>query len=211
MELGSVRGAYRPSVAAGSILCTAFAPSESPCPAWHVAEAGATRSRPTGWYAASSRMWNHDLVRPVQPNVKRVTVVLVAAAWATLLLVLVGCGGAGTTERPLQRVHFVAREGPTMGVCQVGKSCERPYRGRFDLITADGHRQAMTTDTRGRAVLDIPAGTYRVTTARAHPLPRLTSAIVAGRSIRAVNGRFVLEVRAVRTQTVTLLFDTGIR
>jgi hypothetical protein len=143
--------------------------------------------------------------------VNRATVILVAAAWTTLLVVLPGCGGAGTTEGPLQRVHIVAREGPTMGACHAGKSCERPYHGRFDLITADGHRFAMTTDTRGRTVLDIPAGTYRLTTARAHPLPRLSSAIVAGGSVPAVNGRLVLQVRAVRTQTVTLLFDTGIR
>jgi len=98
-----------------------------------------------------------------------------------------------------------------MGVCQVGKRCERPYHGRLDLITADGNRVALTTDARGRAALDIPAGTYRLAAARAHPLPRLSSAIVAGRSIRAVDGRLVLQVRAVRTQTVTLLFDTGIR
>jgi hypothetical protein len=155
---------------------------------------------------------NQHLVRPVQPDVKLGNVILVRAAWATLLLVvLAGCGGAGTAERPLQRVHIVAREGPTMGVCQVGRHCERPYSGRLELITADGHRVAMTTDTRGRAVVDIPAGTYRITTARVHSLPRPSSAVVAGRSVRAVNGRFVLRVRAVRTQTVTLLFDTGIR
>jgi hypothetical protein len=143
--------------------------------------------------------------------VKRATVILVAAAWTTLLVVPAGCGGAGTTGRPLQRVHIVALEGPTTAVCQVGRRCERPYHGRFDLITADGHRVALTTDTRGHAVLDIPAGTYRLTTAGAHPLPRLSSAIAAGRSIRAVDGRLVLQVRTVRTQTVTLLFDTGIR
>ncbi len=154
---------------------------------------------------------NHRLVRPVQPIVKRATVILVAAAWATLLLVLTGCGGAGTAERPLQRVHIVAREGPTMPVCRVGSRCERPYRGRFDLVAAGGHRLAMMTDARGRAVLDIPAGTYRVTTARAHPLPRLSSVIVADQLARAVNGRFMLQVRAVENQTVTLLFDTDIR
>jgi hypothetical protein len=98
-----------------------------------------------------------------------------------------------------------------MGACQAGRRCERPYQGRFDLITADGHRVAMTTDTRGRAVLDIPAGTYRLTSDRAHPAPRLVGAIVAGRSIRALNGHVVFHVRAVATQTVTLLFDTGIR
>jgi hypothetical protein len=69
----------------------------------------------------------------------------------------------------------------------------------------------MTTDARARAVRDIPAGTYRVTTIRAHPLPRLSSAIVADRSVRVVSGRLLLHVRAVRTQTVALLFDAGIR
>jgi hypothetical protein len=143
--------------------------------------------------------------------VKRATVILVVTAWATLRLVLTGCGGAGTAERPLQRVHILARAGPTMAVCHVGSRCERPYRGRFDLVAADGHRQAMVTNARGRAVLDIPAGTYGLTTVRGHPLPRLSSVIVAGRSARAVDGRFMLQVRAVDTQTVTLLFDTGIR
>jgi hypothetical protein len=143
--------------------------------------------------------------------VKRATVILVVAAWATLLLVLTGCGGAGTAERPLQRVHIVAREGPTMGVCRVGSRCERPYRGRFVLVAAGGHRLVMMTNARGRAVLDIPAGTYGVTTVSAHPLPRLSNVIVAGRSARAVDGRSMLQVRAGHPQTVTLLFDTGIR
>ena len=92
-----------------------------------------------------------------------------------------------------------------------GRPWPYAYRGRFDLVAADGHRLAMVTDARGRAVLDIPAGTYGLTTVRAHPLPRLSSVIVAGRSARAVDGRFMLQVRAVDTQTVTLLFDTGIR
>lgn len=98
-----------------------------------------------------------------------------------------------------------------MAACQAGRRCERPYHGRFHLITADGHSMTVTTDTHGRAILDIPAGTYRLTSDRGHPAPRLSAAIVAGRSIRVVNGRVVLHVRAVRTQTVTLLFDTGIR
>jgi hypothetical protein len=159
----------------------------------------------------SGKGGNYDLVHRVQLIVKRATVILVVTAWATLLLVLTGCGAAGTTERPLQRVHIVAREGPTMGVCRAGSRCERPYRGRFDLVAADGHLLAMMTDARGRAVLDIPAGTYGVTTVSAHPLPRLSSVIVAGRSARAVDGRFMLQVRALQPQTVTLLFDTGIR
>jgi hypothetical protein len=92
-----------------------------------------------------------------------------------------------------------------------GPRCERPFYGRFALITADGHRTAIATDARGRTTLDIPAGTYRVTTVNAHPFSRLTAAVVAGRSIRAVNGRVVLHVRAVDTQVVTLVFDTGIR
>ena len=92
--------------------------------------------------------------------------------------------------------------------CRAGRRCERPYRGGFDLVTGDGHRTAMTTDTHGRAVLDIPAGTYRIT---ADPPLRLSSAIVAGRSVRVVNDQFVLHVRTVLTQTVALFFDTGIR
>jgi hypothetical protein len=136
----------------------------------------------------------------------------VAAAWATLLLVLAACGNAGATEGPLHRVHIIAREGPTMGAaCQMGRRCERPYRGRFDLITADGHRTAITTDTVGRAVLDIPAGTYRITTTGVDVQPRLSSAVVAGGLVRVVNGRLRLHVRAVDTQTVTLFLDTGIR
>ena len=148
---------------------------------------------------------------PSNHDVKPGNVIPVAAASAALLLVLAGCGAAGTAERPLQRVRIVAREGPTMGACQVGNTCERPYSGPFDLTTADGHQTVMTTDIRGRTLLDIPAGRYQITTARDHPLPRLSSAIVAGRSVRAVNGRFVFRVWAIPTQTVTLLFDTGIR
>jgi hypothetical protein len=144
--------------------------------------------------------------------VTRRTAIRVAAASAALLLALAGCRGAGTSERPLQRVQIVAREGPSLGAaCHAGRRCDRPYRGRFDLITADGHRTAMSTDPRGRAVIAIPAGTYRITTARAHPPLRLVSAIVAGRSVSVVNDGFVLHVRAARTQTVALLFDTGIR
>ena len=124
-----------------------------------------------------------------------------------------GCGGVSSVssaERPLQRVQIVARETPTTPVCQAGRRCERPFRGRFALI-ASGHRTAIATDARGRAVVDIPAGTYRVTTVHAHPLPRLTAAVVAGTSVPAVNDRVVLRVRAVDTQVVTLIFDTGIR
>lgn len=122
-----------------------------------------------------------------------------------------GCGGAGTAEGPLQRVQIVARENPSTPVCQAGRRCERPFRGRFALITADSHHTAIATDVRDRAILDIPAGTYRVTTVKARPLPRLTAAVVAGRSIRAVDGRVALHVRALDTQIVTLVFDTGIR
>ncbi len=96
-------------------------------------------------------------------------------------------------------------------MCRAVRRCERPFHGRFDLITADGRRTAIATDARGRAIIDIPAGMYRVTTVRAHPLPRLTAAVVAGRSIRAVDGRVALRVRAVDTQVVELVFDTGIR
>jgi hypothetical protein len=135
----------------------------------------------------------------------------VLAVWTAAILVASGCGGVSSAERPLQRVQIVARESPSTPVCQAGRRCERPFHGRFALITADGHRTAIATDTRGRTILDIPAGTYRVTTVQAHPFPRLTSAIVAGRSIRAVNGRIAVKARAVDTQVVTLVFDTGIR
>ena len=162
--------------------------------------------------AETARGGNHHDRRAVQANVKHGKVIRVAAASAALLLPLAGCGGAGTAERPLQRVQIVAREGPTIGAaCRAGRRCERPYRGGFDLITGDGHRTAVTTDSRGRAAIDIPAGTYRITTARTHPPLRLTSAIVAGRSVRVLDDRFVLHVRAVNTQTVALFFDTGIR
>src|SRR5689334_18207737 len=82
-----------------------------------------------------------------------------------------GCGGAGTAERPLERVRIVAREGPSTPVCQAVRRCGRPFHGRIALITADGHRAAIATDTRGRATLDIPAGAYRLTTVEARPLP----------------------------------------
>lgn len=134
-----------------------------------------------------------------------------ALTWATLILVAAGCGGSRTAGRPLQRVRIVAQEGPGMSTCQAGRHCERPYRGPLVLITATGHREAITTGTRGRTFLDIPAGEYRITTPRAHPLPRLTRAIVAGRRVSAVNGRLPLRVRLVPTQTVALFFDTGIR
>jgi hypothetical protein len=135
----------------------------------------------------------------------------VAGLCTAASLVASGCGGAGTADRPLQRVQIVAREGPSRPVCQANRRCERPFHGRFALITADGHRTAIATDIRGHATLDIPAGAYRLTTVRAHPLPRLTAAVVADRSIRAVNGRVPLQVRAMDTQIVTLVFDTGIR
>lgn len=121
------------------------------------------------------------------------------------------CGGAGTAEHPLQRVHIVAREGPSTPACQAGRRCDRPFHGRFELITADGHRTAIATDDRGRTIVDIPAGTYRVATVHAHPSPRLTAVVVAGRSIPAVNGAVAFQVRAADTQVVTLVFDTGIR
>lgn len=133
------------------------------------------------------------------------------ATVVTLALMVTGCGGAGSTEAPLQRVRITAREGPTTPTCQAGRRCERPFHGRFDVIAADGHDTAVTTDTRGHATLDIPAGSYRITADDAHPLPRLTGAIVAGRRVLAVDGRIVLHVRALDTQSVTLLFDTGIR
>lgn len=123
---------------------------------------------------------------------------------------LAACGG-GTTEGPLQRVQITAREGPVTPTCRIGRRCERPFHGRFDLITRDGHDTAITTDVRGHATLDIPAGSYRITTDATHPLPRLTMALVAGRRIPAVDGRIVLHVRAVDTQSVTFIFDTGIR
>jgi hypothetical protein len=135
----------------------------------------------------------------------------VAALCTAATLFASGCGGAGTAERPLQRVRIVARESPSTPVCQAVRRCERPFHGRFALITADGHRTAIATDIRGRATLDVPAGPYRVTTVEARPLPRVTAAVVAGRSIRAVNGRVALQVRAVDTQLVMLVFDSGIR
>lgn len=137
--------------------------------------------------------------------------IAVVAVSAAATVFASGCGGSGTTQRPLQRVQIVAREGPSTPLCQAGRRCERPFHGRFALITADGHRTAIATDTRGRTILDIPAGRYRVTTVQAHPFPRLTAAIVAGRTIPAVNGHVAVRVRAVDTQVFTLVFDTGIR
>ena len=81
----------------------------------------------------------------------------------------------------------------------------------FNVINTDGDDTAITTDVHGHATMDIPAGSYRVTTDDTHSLPRLTSALVAGWRIFAVAGRIVLRVRAVDTQSVTLLFDTGIK
>jgi hypothetical protein len=124
---------------------------------------------------------------------------------------LAACGGTGATEGPLQRVQFTAHEAPTTPTCQVGRRCERPFDGRIDVITADGHDTAITTDVHGHATLDIPTGSYRITTDDTHSLPRLTSAVVAGRRILAVDGRILLHVRAADTQSITLLFDTGIR
>lgn len=147
---------------------------------------------------------------PRPTGMRQAPCIAVVAACASAML-FSGCGGAGTAGHPLERVQIVARESPSTPACQAGRRCERPFHGRFALITADGHRTEIATDTRGRAILDIPAGTYRVTTVQAHPLPRLTAAIVAGRSIRAANGRVAVQVRAVDTQVVTLVFDTGIR
>jgi hypothetical protein len=137
-----------------------------------------------------------------------VRTVLLAAA---VTIMLAGCGGAGATERPLERVRIVARERPTRPSCQASRGCERPYRGRFDLITADGHRSRIATDARGWAVVDVPSGTYRIATDRDRLLPRLTGAIEAGKTVDAVHGDVVLLVRTVAAQRVTLVFDTGIR
>jgi hypothetical protein len=128
------------------------------------------------------------------------------------LLAVAGCGTpAGTVEHPLQRVKVIAREGPTTPVCRAGKPCERPYRGRFDLIAADGHHLAMTTDGRGRVVADIPAGTYQIATAPNHRFPRLASVVIAGRQVTSTNGRYVFRLGDDENRRLILIFDTGIR
>ena len=127
-------------------------------------------------------------------------------------LVVAGCGtSAGTVEHPLQKVRIVAREGPTTPVCQANTPCDGPYRGRFDLIVADGHHLAITTDGRGRAVADLPAGTYQIATAPNHRLPRLASVVVAGRRVTSTNGRYVFRLGADENPRLILIFDTGLR
>jgi hypothetical protein len=128
------------------------------------------------------------------------------------LLALAGCGTAGgTVEHPLQRVKVIAREGPTTPLCRASTPCDIPYRGRFDLIAADGHYLVMNTDGRGRVVADISAGTYQITTAPTHRLPRLASVVVAGRRVTSANGRYVFRLGADENPRLILIFDTGVR
>jgi len=128
-----------------------------------------------------------------------------------LLAVAGGGTSAGTVEHPLQAVRIVALEGPTTPVCRANTPCEGPYRGRFDLIAADGHHLAMTTDGRGRAVADIPAGTYQIATAPNHRLPRLASVVVGGTRVTSTNGRYVFRLGADENPRLILIFDTGVR
>jgi hypothetical protein len=135
--------------------------------------------------------------------------------WASpvlAVLAVAGCGGsAATVEHPLQRVKVIAREGPTTPVCRASTPCDSPYRGRFDLIAADGHHLAIATDGRGRAVADIPAGRYEIATAPNHRFPRLASVVVAGRRVPSTNGRYVFRLGADENPRLILIFDTGIR
>jgi hypothetical protein len=148
----------------------------------------------------------------VKPAMRTGTDIVRRISPVLALLVVAGCGtSAGTVEHPLQEVHFIAREGPTTPVCRANTPCDGPYRGRFHLIAADGHHLAMTTDGRGRAVADIPVGTYQIATAPNFRLPRLASVVIAGRRVTLTNGRYVFRLGADEYPRLILTFDTGIR
>ncbi len=69
------------------------------------------------------------------------------------------------SNAPASGLHITATIGPTCpGPERPGQVCTRPYAGEFVITTKDGKEIArVTTDTEGKATIDLPPGDYTLT------------------------------------------------